>query len=75
MAAIGEATTETADDIEDTERVQRIGNVMGPDPRAVAVIYEEGAVLGAIPGATMGKSSDTTATLSREGIQKEDTTR
>jgi coenzyme F420-0:L-glutamate ligase/coenzyme F420-1:gamma-L-glutamate ligase len=44
-----------ADDIEVTERDQRVADVTGLDPREVAVIYEESDVLGAVPVGEIGE--------------------
>ena len=44
-----------ADDVDVTERDQRVADITGIDPREVAVIYEESDVLGAIPIAEIGE--------------------
>jgi coenzyme F420-0:L-glutamate ligase/coenzyme F420-1:gamma-L-glutamate ligase len=44
-----------ADEIEVTERDQRVADVTGLDPREVAVIYEESDVLGAVPVGEIGE--------------------
>jgi len=44
-----------ADDVEVTERDQRVADVTGLDPREVAVIYDESEVLGAIPVGEIGE--------------------
>lgn len=44
-----------ADDIEGTERDQRVADITGLDPREVAIIYEESDVLGAIPVGEIGE--------------------
>jgi len=44
-----------ADNVDVTERDQRVAEITGIDPREVAVIYEESDVLGAIPIAEVGE--------------------
>lgn len=44
-----------ADDVNVTDRDERVADVTGLDPREVAVVYEESEVLGAIPVADIGE--------------------
>ena len=44
-----------AENVDVTDRDERVADVTGLDPREVAVIYEESDVLGAIPVADIGK--------------------
>lgn len=44
-----------ADDVDVTDRDERVADVTGLDPREVAVVYEESEVLGAIPVADIGE--------------------
>lgn len=55
IVSMAEEQVIDAESVQVEDRAKRVGEVTGLDPREVAVIYEKGEVLGAIPVADIGE--------------------